>query len=194
VLAVALAIGALIAWGIVAATGPANMGRTTATVVGAVIPLLVALLLGGACYALVGSLGPVPRTGTFQLEMEAPGNLAGSGTATCYAGQSDGGFSVFGQRASTPYVSVSVDTFAPDGGPVTGEVRNVTISIEPVSEADPGHTYSNYTGRAQLESDVSRGGLEGTVTFSDLPSDLAGPESEAPEADPISGSVSWNCE
>ncbi|HEX7196630.1 MAG TPA: hypothetical protein VF364_07320, partial [Candidatus Limnocylindria bacterium] len=40
VLAVALAIGALIAWGIVAATGPTKMGRTTATVVGAVIPLL----------------------------------------------------------------------------------------------------------------------------------------------------------
>lgn len=193
ILAVVLAIGALISWGIVAATGPAKMGRTTATVIGTVIPLVLALLLGGTCYALLGSLGPPPRTGALEIQVEAPGSISGRGSATCYVGQSGGGFSVFGERASTPRVTVSIDTFPPEGGPMTDEIRNVTVSIEPVSETDPGRTYSNQAGAAQLASDVSRGGLAGTVTFSNLPSD-AGAELEGPAPDAISGSVSWNCE
>jgi hypothetical protein len=90
-------------------------------------------------------------------------------------------------------VSIAIDTFPTDGGPMTGEIRNVMVSIEPVSEADPGRTYSNQTGDAQLASNVSRGGLAGTVTFSNLASDPGG-EIEGPAPDPISGSVSWNCE
>src|SRR5919106_3202059 len=43
VLAVALGIGALIAWGIVAAVGPEKLGRTTALIIGGVVPLLLAL-------------------------------------------------------------------------------------------------------------------------------------------------------
>jgi hypothetical protein len=193
VLAVVLAIFALIAWGIVAATGPTKMGRTTATVIGVVIPLAFALMVGGACYALVGAIGPPPRTGTLEIQVEAPGNISGSGTATCYVGQSGGGFSVFGQRDGTPYVSVSIDTFSPEGGPGTGEVRNVSISIEPGSANDPGRMYGNFGGGGELESDVRRDGLEGTVTFSNLGVDTFEP-TEGPDPDPISGSVSWNCE
>ena len=194
ILAVALAIGGLIAWGLVAATGPGRMGRTTATVIGVTIPLVIALILGGTCYALIGALGPPPRTGTFVLEVEAPSVLGGSGVATCYLDQVGGGFSVFGQREATPYVTVSIDTFPIDGGQVSGEVTNVSISVEPTGATERGETYSNYTGRAELQSEVQRGGLEGTVTFTGLPSDLSGPEVEGPDSEPISGSVSWSCE
>src|SRR5918992_555359 len=58
VLAIALGIGALISWAIVAATGPTRMGRTTAMVIGGIIPLIFAFLIGGTCYALLGSFGP----------------------------------------------------------------------------------------------------------------------------------------
>lgn len=194
ILAVALGLGALLAWGIVAMTGPAKMSPTTSLVVGIAIPLVFALLIGGACYAMVGAIGPPPRQGTMEIDVEAPGNISGQGTATCYVGQAGGGFSVFGQRDSTPYVTVSIDTFPRDAGAPTNQVTNVSISMSPVSEADPGATYSNANGTAQLEAQVSGEGLAGTVTFTDLPSDLSGPEFEGPDEDPISGTVSWSCE
>ena len=197
ILAVALAIGALISWGIVAATGPAKMGRTTATVIGVAIPLVVALLLGGTCYALLSGMGPPPRTGTLELAVDGMPELTGSGTATCQLGQGTlPGFSVFGQleTSAVGFVTVSLDTFPIEDGPVTNEIRNVMISSEPRSADQPPQSYSSFAGRAQIESEVSRDGLEGTVTFADLPSDMSGPESQGPDAEAISGSVSWTCE
>ena len=197
ILAVALAIGALISWGIVAATGPAKMGRTTAMVIGIAIPLVVALLLGGTCYALLSGMGPPPRTGTLELAVDGMPELTGSGTATCQLGQGTlPGFSVFGQLQTSAVgnASVSLDTFPNEDGPVTNEIRNVAISFESGSPDQPSQSYSTYAGGGQIESEVSRDGLEGDVTFVDLPSDSSGPEFEGPDPDPISGSVSWNCD
>ena len=192
ILAVALAIGALIAWAIVAATGPARMGRTTATVIGLAIPLVFALLIGGTCYALLGAMGPPPRTGTLELGVELPGVPGGSGTATCSV--ADGaGFSVYGQVEGTRFVSVSIDGY-PEGGDPVGEVANLAISVEPATPSAQSESWSTYAGSGQLDSQVSRDGLEGTVTFTDLASDLSGPEFEGPDPDPISGSISWSCE
>ena len=91
-------------------------------------------------------------------------------------------------------MTVSLDTFPIEDGPVTNEIRNVMISSEPRSADQPPQSYSSYAGRAQIESEVRRDGLEGTVTFADLASDMAGPESEGPDAEAISGSVTWTCE
>jgi hypothetical protein len=192
ILLIALAIGALISWGIVAAVGPTRLGRTTATVIGIVIPLVFALLIGGSCYALLASLGPPPRSGTMQLQVEARDDLSGSGSATCFV-RSGSGFSVFGQREGQPYVSTSITGNPPDGGT---QVQDLSISVEPTSETDRGESWSTYApgGGETIEADVGREGLEGTVTFTDLPSDLAGPEFEGQETEPISGSVTWSCD
>lgn len=191
ILLVVLAIGALLAWGIVAAVGPAKLGRTTATVIGIVIPLVFALLIGGSCYALLASLGPPPVSGTMQLQVEGRDDLGGPGTATCYV-RAGSTFSVFGQWEGPPYVSTSIDGTLTGGAPVV----NVAVSVEPASETGRGESWSSYAPGAgeAMEVDVRRDGLEGTVTFTDLPSDLSGPEFEGPDADPISGSVTWSCE
>jgi hypothetical protein len=185
VLAVVMAIGALIAWGIVAATGPDKMGRTGSTIVGLGIPLVIALLIGGGCYALVGAIGPPPRSGTLELDA---GELSGSGPATCHAGQAGGGFSVFGQILGDPYISVDVNTFPLQGGPPTAEVQNVMIFVED----ERGTSYGSSAPASELHSEVTDEGLGGTVTFSGLRSDAEGPEGEAPE--PISGTITWECD
>ena len=194
VLAIALGITALIAWGIVAVTRPTQMGRTTALSIGIAIPLVMALLVGGACYAMIGAIGPPPRQGTLQIDVEAPANISGPITATCYVGQG-GGFSISGQSEGSPSLYVSIDTFSPRTGQTTEEVANVSISMIPVSGDDPGQTYSNMNGTAELESEVTGEGIAGSVTFTDLPSDVGGPEGpEGPATDPISGTITWSCE
>ena len=193
VLAIALGITALIAWGIVAATRPTHMGQSTALSIGIAIPLIMALLVGGACYAMIGAIGPPPRQGTLQLDVEAPADISGPVTVTCYVGQ-DGGFSISGQREGSPSLYVSVDTYSQRTGETTGEVANVSISMMPVSGDDPGVSYSNMNGTAELESDVTGDGIAGSVTFTDLPSDMGGPESEGADGDSISGTITWSCE
>ncbi len=52
-------------------------------------------------------------------------------------------------------------------------------------------------GSTELVSEVSGGGSSGTVTFTDLQSDLTGPEgpeAEGPDVDPISGTITWDCD
>ena len=187
ILAVVLAIGALISWGIVAAVGPDKMGRTGSTIVGIAIPGILALLIGGGCYALIGSIGPPPRSGTLELDA---GELSGSGGATCFVGPGGGGFSVFGQIPGNPSISVNLETFPPQGGPPTDEVQNVSIFVED----ERGRSYSNASGAAELTSEVADGGLTGTVTFSDLPSDTPASEFEGGAPEPISGTVTWTCD
>jgi hypothetical protein len=187
VLAVVLAIGALIAWGIVAATGPDKMSRTGSTIVGLTIPLVIALLIGGGCYALVGSIGPPPRSGTLELDA---GELAGSGPATCYVGQGGGGFSVFGQIAGDPPMTVDLNNFPFDAGPPTDEVRNVSVFVE----NERGQFYSTEGSNAELTSEVADAGVSGTVSFSDLRSDASGEASEGALPEAISGTVTWTCD
>jgi hypothetical protein len=197
ILAVALAIGALISWGIVAATRPTEMGRTTAIVVGAVVPLVFALLIGGACFALVGGLAvPVQpaRAGTLELNIEAPLTLDGSGEAQCFGQAGAGsGFSVFGQVTGTQgeLVSLSVDAF-PGGGPGTALIASLYMTFESGSEEQAAGGYASGPQGSELKLDTSPDGLSGTVTFDGLaPSE----EGKSPSGnEPISGSVTWNCE
>lgn len=210
ILAVALGIGALIAWGIVAATGPARMSPTTALVIGVLIPSLFALLIGGACYSLVGAIGPPPappHEGQMELHIDPPLEFDGSGAAYCQVFEGGSGFSVYPQQElgvidGRP-LHASIDSFAveggPDGGPapapMPGEDRpnfNMNISLQPRGEADPPQEWFIGPG-TDLDVDASPDGLSGTVTFAGLEPVAFEPEAEG-GGKPISGTLSWTCE
>ena len=189
VFAVALGIGALISWGIVAAVGPDKMGRTTATIIGAVIPLVFALLIGGSCFALTSAMGPPPLPalpGEMELRIDEPFTLAESGEASCQPYRDTTSYDVssrdLGQIEGNP-VFVSVFSYAVNPG---NQELNVTIAAE--GEA-AGQYWSN-NADSQLEADVAADGLSGTVTFGALfPA-----EGESGDGNTLSGAISWNCE
>jgi len=214
VLGIALSIGALMAWGIVAATGPAKMGGTTAMVIGGVIPLVFALLIGGSCYALVGAIGPPPpppRTGVMELEVGPPLDFQGSGEAFCQVSERSLGFSVYsGQLGTTGgrAISRSIDSFPADPGPEgpggpapapqpggdPGQSLNMYVSLMPRSESDPPQEWF-VTENTELEIDVAPDGLSGRGTFERLQlTQFEGPATGAGEEDIISGSITWTCE
>lgn len=198
ILAIALGIGALISWGAVAATRPTKLGRGTALAIGGIVPLIFALLVGGSCYALVGTIGPPPpppRTGTMELRIDPPLDFQGSGTAFCQAFSPGTGFNVYAERIGTSggrAVSVSVDRFEGEAGPA-GNI-GLYISLNP--ENGPAEPFASYTnmGGASIEFDGSPDGLSGTVTFENLaPEPIERPPNEV-DPEPISGSVTWQCE
>ena len=216
VLGIALAIGALIAWGIVVATGPTTMGRTTAMTIGGVIPLIFALLIGGTCYALVGAIGPPPpppNSGVMELRIGPPLEFQGTGAAYCQLFEGGTGFSIYPQRelgaiGGRP-VHASVDSFPVDGGPEGGpapapmpggEERpnlNIYLSIQPRSESDTPQEW--FIGQnTELEVDASADGLSGTVTFEGLElvqfEAPAQPQPGVVDGGAISGTITWECE
>ena len=208
VLAVALAIGALIAWAIVAAIGPEKLGRTSAMVVGAVVPFLFAFLIGGACYALVGTIGPPPLPagfGVMELHVDPPLAFDGRGRATCQPQRGDTGFSVFAEdlgmhEGRTVHVSIDVHRGGgPEGpAPAPGADGGVSmfVSFNPAGEgvAAPFEAYTN-TGTGALDLDGSADGMSGTLTFEGLsPELIERPPDEVVNTDPISGSLTWTCE
>lgn len=207
IFAVVLTIGAIMAYGIVAATGPANMGRTTALSIGAIIPLAFALLIGGSCYALVGSIGPPPppaARGVMELHIDPPMSFDGTGPATCQAYSEGAGFSVFGESLGTiegRMVTASFESYGlpvgPEGGPAPAPAPgananlNLFVSLHAGSEADPPRDWFVIPG-SQVDVDEAADVLSGTVTFDGLgrPPDAA----EGGAEDAISGSLSWTCE
>lgn len=203
ILGVALTIGALIAWGIVALTRPAEMGRGTAMVVGGLVPLLFTFLIAGSCYALVAGLGGAgaPTTqGTMTVAIDPPLAFEGTGPASCYP-TGGGGFSVFsgdlGFVGGRP-VNVSIDSFdfsagegpapAPGQG---GQVQTgVFIVLVPGDQDDAPLEY--HTGpETSLDVDVDRNGLVGRIGFEGLTPNV---DIADADADPISGTITWTCE
>jgi hypothetical protein len=192
ILAIALGIGALIAWGAVAMTGPTKLGRGTALAIGAVIPLLFALLIGGSCYALIGTIGPPappPTSGSMELRIDPPLDFAGSGDATCQAYSGGTGFSVFAEDLGAidgRVVNVSLDAGAP--------TISLFVGLNPQRDGSPpGATYLD-AGGATVNFDGPSSGRSGTVTFVNLePEPIERPPGEAvPE--PISGTITWTCD
>jgi hypothetical protein len=197
IFAIVLALGALIAWGLVAATGPAKMGRGTALAIGAVIPLVIALLIGGACFALIGGIGGMPppaTSGSMYLGIEPPLGIAASGPATCQGQTGNAsGFSVFGDVTSDAgrTANISIDGFA-DKPESSAQVINMFINLE---SPDFAASYSgNSDTNAGIQYSASADGLSGSVTFVDLePEPIERPPGEATPA-PISGTVTWTCD
>lgn len=210
IFAVILAIGALIAWGIVALTGPDKMGPTTALTVGISVPLLFALLIGGSCYALIGSMGtppPPPQTGTMELTLDAPLGFTGGGTAICQSFPEEGSFNVFGDNLGTlngAQVSAAFFTSgsmtvepgvpAPEPGPGMGE-PTISVTLMPTAQGKmPAEWYT--APETEVEMDVAADNLSGSVRFSKLLSAgmAEGPVGGGEQGDPISGTISWSCE
>jgi hypothetical protein len=190
VFAVALGIGALIAWGIVAAVGPARLGRTTAMVIGGVIPIIFALLVGGSCYALASAIGPPPLpsvAGEMELEIVAPFTHQATATATCNPSRNDTGFSVYGESVGQiegDPVFVAVDSYDMEPG---NRITTITISVAG-NEANA-RDWST-TSETRIGADAAADGSSGTVTFEGL-----GPGNLDPALglEPISGTIRWSC-
>ena len=210
IFAVILGIGALIAWGIVALTGPDKMGPTTALAVGISVPLLFALLIGGSCYALIGSMGTPPppaQQGTMELTLDPPLGFTGGGSAMCQSFPTEGSFNVFGDnlgRLGGRQVSAAFFTFlgamGDPGGPAPApepgmEQQTVSITALPDGEGDmPAEWYS--APETDLEVETSPDNLSGSVRFTDLaPAGMVeGPVGDGELGAPISGTLSWSCE
>jgi hypothetical protein len=197
ILGIALAIGALIAWGIVAATGPAKMGRGTALAVGAIIPLAFALLIGGSCYALVGASGlsrPAPISGSMELTLSSPETFTATGVANC--APSLDGFSVSsdeaGQLDGRP-INVTIDVRTAEAG----ELKTPSLMIYLLSSS-PEQQELGYISppTGQLMLDPASGPFAGSLTFTDLePAEPVDPSASPPlGGDPISGTITWECQ
>jgi hypothetical protein len=194
VFAVALGIGALISWGIVAAVGPDKMGRTTATIIGAVIPLVFALLIGGSCFALAGAIGPPPLpalSGEMELQVGPPLEFEGAGEAFCQPYPDGPWFNVRAERLGTidgKTVSASVDRYEAQ---INETITTVYITLVPSSENEPYFEWSEGPdSRIELSAGADANG--GTVTFEDL-SPMQMDPAIAP-AEPMSGTITWTCD
>jgi hypothetical protein len=196
IFAVVLAIGALIAWGVVALTGPAKMSPTTATVVGAAIPLLFSLLIGGSCFALAGVIGPPPPppiSGQMQVQLGDPLNVDQAVEAQCQrSARPELGFSVYanlpGAQGRELDISINVHPLEPGADPQP----TLLISVAPGAGTNPPMAWGNEAGPGAT-LDATLEGLNGTLRFTELPGTLIeGPEGTAPE--PLSGELTWTCE
>ena len=206
IFALALVIGALVAYGIVAAIRPAQLGRTTALAIGAIIPLAFALLIGGACYTLIGAVGtppPPPTSGVMELHIDPPLAFDGSGEAGCQGSGAQGGFNVYanhvGEIDGMP-VSVSVDAYTEAPGS-EALIPNLFITLGPVPGQQQPVAYFGGMPGSQIEIDATPDGLSGTLQFEGLTAQPmegheggVAPAPDPVDSDPISGTVSWQCE
>jgi hypothetical protein len=197
IFAIVLGIGALIAWGIVALTGPARMSPTTATIIGSAIPVLVALLIGGSCYALAGAIGPPPPppiSGQMHVQLGEPLNVDETIEAQCQpSGRPELGFSVYanlpGPQGRQLDISINVYPESPGADPQP----MVFISAAPRSETDPGMAWTNEFGPGGSGLDATLEGLNGEIRFTELAgAPMEGPEASTPEQ--LSGVLTWTCE
>ena len=193
--AIILGIGALISWGIVAATGPSKLSPTTALVIGIAIPLVVALLLGGSCFALIGGLQggftpvapgqagvlTISVTGAFELDTEVE--------ATCQpftADPSQGfGITAFTQDAEGRQLTVDVSAH-----PTGGTALDALVHISRDAGSPESGAFWSEEGPPSGDDEETVSFAEGRVEFTDL----GGFSNETGEAtEPLSGEVAWTC-
>ncbi len=197
IFAIVLGIGALLSWGIVAATGPAKLSRTTALVLGIAIPSVVALLLGGSCFALIGGLGgggsftPVApsQPGVMTISVTGAFELDTTVEATCqpFGETPDEGFSInaFTQDAQGRALSVDVVAHTAPGGTLDAVVQ---IGRDP--ESPENGAFWSDEGPSSGQTDEAVEFAEGRVEFPEL----QGFSNETGEmTDPLSGEVAWTC-
>lgn len=202
ILAIAMAIGALIAWGIVAATGPTKLSPRTASVIGAAIPALFALLIGGSCYALIGGLGgisgpsgPPPATGTMDVRLEGALDVEGQADAFCHTEGGNGVFLSGEIRLSDrQFGFISINAFADASG---APAPSLLIEAPPADGSEFVSAWGSDMGPAPTEIDWSVEPGAGRVVFRDLPGTHQGPDDRLdgpPAPVPLSGEIGWTCD
>lgn len=205
VLGVALAIGGLIAMGLVALIHPTRLGRGGAIAIGAIVPLIFTFLIGGSCYALIGAIGrppPPPLNGTLTLRIEPPLALETSGSASCQP-PSEGLTSYYVSTASPMSssdgpVSVFISAFAeaPGGEPVPSV--SITIGDPEQGGADFIEYQPSTSPSAGVEPEPGSTATDGSLTFEGFQPveafDEQGQPIDRSDADPISGTISWSCQ
>ena len=203
ILGIALAIGAFITLGVVSLIHPERLGRGAAIAIGAVVPLLFAFLIAGACYALVGSMGPLPPpplNGTLTLQVDPPLALEASGSVSCQQPpEGEAYYNVYTQspmNSSHGPISVYINAFPErDGGeavPMVGITIGSPEQIEGFVDYQPGSGPS-----AGIEVEPGSTPTVGSLTFEGfLPTEMVdqqGQPIDRFDADPISGIITWNC-
>jgi hypothetical protein len=205
ILGVVLAIGALMALGIVAITRPTRLGRGAAIAIGGIVPFIFTFFIAGSCYALISAIGPPappPQEGTLTLQIDPPMSLEATGAAWCQPPPSgEDYFNVYTQSTistSEGPVNVFVGAFAetPGGEPVP----SVSISFGDINQVEtPPIDYQPAGGGSEgIELEPGSTATSGSLTFENfLPSeafDEQGNPIDRADADPISGTVTWSCE
>ena len=204
ILGIALAIGAFITLGVISLIHPERLGRGAALAIGAVVPLLFAFLIAGACYALVGSMGPLPPpalSGTLTLEIDPPLALEASGSVSCQ--QPPEGQTYYNIYTQSPMsssrgpISVYINAFPErEGGqpvPMVGITIGNPEQLEGFVDYQAGSSPS-----AGIEVEPGSTPTFGSLTFEGfLPTEMVdeqGQPIDRFDADPISGTMSWTCE
>jgi hypothetical protein len=194
---VVLGIGALIAWGIVAATGPTKMGPRTAMIIGIAIPLVVALLIGGSCFALIGGMGggfsPPPTNGSMQVELGSPADVTEEMPAMCQPNgpNPSDGWSVYANISyeDGTFLDVSINSFPP--GPGEPLRPSVYVSVMRPEDPEPPLAWSSDGPAGGVDLDGDADLLQGAVSFDALP---AMQDEFGTASSPLSGEISWTCE
>ena len=197
VLTIFLAIGLAISYLI----GRALLPRTGA-MVALVVPVIAAFALGGTCLAIMDGMIPTPATpGTVELQIDPPLSFEGSGAANCFVQPEAAGVSVSAEDLGTlegRVVSVSLDSFAqaedpnaPAPAPEQGLDLSMYISLRSESESEMPISYAPIFS-SRLELDASPDRRFGTITFEGLAPEPS--EGDPVPGEPISGTLTWNCE
>ena len=200
--AVVLALFLGLGWALSSVIAAVVLPRTNLAVA-LVVPAVFALGLGGTCLALLDGLTPTPPLmGTMDVRIDGPVAFEGAGTAFCAREIEGDSFSVGSENLGTidgRWVAASVDRFDMHGDPnapgPTGSTQgsvNMYIALNPTSGSQQPVAYT-VTPDTQLEVEVAPGGLSGTVGFAGLTPEPMGAVDPA-YAEPISGSISWECE
>lgn len=189
-----LGVFLVIGWAISSLIGRALLPATGAWVA-LVVPAISAVVLGGSCFALLSSaIGTPPRDGTVHLEITEGLTFDGSGPASCYVG--DGSVQINSQSLGSVdgrnvilFVSWYPESDPATPAPVGG--AQISMSLEQSSENDGLRAWS-MSPDTQVTVEASPDGRVGTAEFQDLAPEVENPTDPAPE--PISGTVSWECE
>ena len=201
IFAVVLIIGALISWGLVALTGPTKLRPTTALMVGVAIPLLFALLIGGACYAMLGGMGlpggggPPPVTGTMTIRLEGAFDVDQRSDAFCQP--EGGGFFVSSDAtdADGRLLFVSISSFSDGPGDAPQPSLNIELSPMSPAQGESFMVWGSDMGPTVEEIEWSLGEPgRGSVTFRGLPGMDHGQGPEPSVLPLLSGEISWTCE
>lgn len=162
------------------------LGLASGVILAGLIPLVVIVILGGTCVALLSAFQPpLTSTGTMSLRLDPPLAFDGSGPANCQFATDGSGIGVYAQRIGQldgDVVGASINLFG---------AGNSSVSVD-VSAPDFTHGVSYFSAQGgQFDVDASADWSIGRVEFEDLRSG-GGPDSP-PGTEAVSGTVEWEC-